>query len=281
MTEPGFVSPAPPGWWVRTARVGIAEAEIEIEASTSGVTPLIYYKPKMRPANPNVGPMALRHAWQRRPKSQTRKIAPSYDSTGVGNKGSVVNNGTLSWSHTIGARASAVFVAISVQAPSATVTATATVGGEAMTALGSITNYFSATNNGNLFVFGKIGPLTGSQTVAVTMASASGGYYTAGNSLAYVGVESFGTAVTANGTSATPSVSVPSNTSEMVAAAFSGYTTTFASFSQTQRFNVAYTASSNVSFAGGDGLGSATTTFSTSQGSQAYAAIAVPLQPLK
>lgn len=286
MTQPGFVVPPSPGWWVRNDTVGVADTEYTWEASSAvGVSPITrYYRRPMIP-NPNVGPMALRHNFRRKPKSQSRRVLPVFDAVANGTQGVVANNGTSSWTHTPVGAPSAVLVVMSGFCTNNTVTTTATYGGAAMTQLAAVTNYgFDGTAYESIWLFGILNPASGAQTVAVTFASSSASYQTTPTSVSYTGVGGFGTVVTGTGVSSSPSFVVPCTSGELAFNAFGGYIYNFSAYTKTQRANRAYSASNGLAVVIGDAPGtSPSVTFGATiaSGATAVGSVGVPLQPTK
>lgn len=281
MTQPGYVEPPSPGWWERKDRIGVGDSEYGWDTHAVGLKPSIDYRRPLRIANPNVGPMAMRNKFRRKPISRTRRIVPTFDAIGAGNQVLVANKGSISWSHTIGTAATAVVVSVNVQnndtlAP----TISATVGGSAMTLLGSCPQ-FSIQSGYYLYqwFFGILNPGSGSKTVAVTFNSASAGYYTTAQSVSYNSVSSFGTVATATGSGTSPSLVVPSQSGDLVAQVFGGYTSNFSSYTQSARSTQNYGAGAGGPQIMGDGPGAASLTFGVSSASQPWAGIGVPLQP--
>ncbi|PZT99506.1 MAG: hypothetical protein DI630_16955 [Gordonia sp. (in: high G+C Gram-positive bacteria)] len=143
----------------------------------------------------------------------------AFDAVGAGNGTSGSTGGqTMSWSHT-GAGADLVVLVAVTAAKSISYgvggTRTCTYGGVAMTSLG-----VQATANGNGWqeVFGLVGAPTGPQTVTWSSNQSASSAVFIGQSVSYNGVSGFGTLVGASGTSATPTVTVPSTVTNMVAA---------------------------------------------------------------
>lgn len=285
MTQPGSVQSPSPGWWVRTDLVGVADTECEWATHSVGESPIFrFYRRPMIP-NPNVGPMALRKNFRRKPQSQTRRISPVFDATANGTQAVVANNGTSSWTHTAGSTANAVIVVMSGFCTNNTVTTTATYGGVAMTQLAAVTNYgFDGTAYESLWVFGLLNPATGAQTAAVTFNSSSASYQTTPTSFSYSGVGGFGTVATGTGVSSSPSFAVPSISGELVFHTFAGYIYNFSAYTQTQRANRNYSASNGLAVIAGDGPGaypSVTFGATIASGATAIGSVGVPLQPAK
>jgi hypothetical protein len=71
---------------------------------------------------------------------------------------------------------------------------------------------------------------------------------------------------------------VPSAVGQMVAMAFSGFTTNFTSFNQSSRWNQAFVNGVNLPMQIGDAAGSSTVSFTATTGT-AFGGIGVPLLP--
>lgn len=191
-----------------------------------------------------------------------------------------VNNGAtaFNWTHTITAGAG-VLVLVSSWGASGMVP-TAKVGSTAMTRLGSLQDFFTATGTYlSLHVFGLTAAPGGAQTINVTFPSAS---QAAMASQSYKGVTSFGTPVTASGTAAPITVAATAAANKMIANIFSAYApTTLASYTQTQRYTVNVYSYTNLATVTGDaaGTGSATSFTTTISGGSlsGWGGIAVPM----
>lgn len=287
MTEPGYVAPSPTGWWRRKDRIGVNENETDWVTTTSGVTPEILYKPVMRIANPNVGPQAMRNKFRRKPRSLYARTSATFDSIGGTYQGLILVNGTASISHTVGSGATCVLAPLlTFSAGYATVTATATYAGQAMTQLGMVRNFTNdGTYGGEFFLFGYVNTTTmptGTQTIQITYAN-NGGYndYTSLGSVAYRGVAAFGTCTTVTGSGAACSQTVTATPGDLVFNCFAKWTATFANYTQTQRLNIPYSAGNGEAIVAGDGAATTTSvTFGTNEASMGYAGIGVPLQPI-
>lgn len=277
MTEPGYIAPPPPGWWVRKDRIGTAEVEYAWDTHAVGLKPSIDYRPALRIANPNVGPQAMRNKFRRKPRAQTRQFAVGFDAVGATSAPGLAGSG--SETHVLGASASALLAFFHIEVASASrPTITVTAGGVSMTEIGTVGSYYNTGGYYHYLVaYGLLAPPTGSQSIAWT--SSVSGYATL-NSLSYTNVSSFGTAVTdssnANGNA---TVTVPSGNAAMVAAAFASYgTTTFSGFNKTQRYNVSYSAGVRLATVAGDADGASSVTVSAT-GTTTWAGIGIPLQP--
>lgn len=162
---------------------------------------------------------------------------------------------------------------------SAAPTVSAAVGGTAMTLLGTPLTYFATSGfYAILYVFGLVGPPSGSKTVAFTISGPTAADYLA-DSMAFHNVTSFGTPVTAFDSSGAtaPSLSVSSSAGKMLANFFGGYTTTFTSYSQTQKYNQPLGAA-NLAAVMGYAAGSSSPVAFTAAGAQPWGGITVPVQ---
>lgn len=113
---------------------------------------------------------------------------PIFDSVGAGYK---LGGDTGSWSHTIGANATALIATVFCTNSTA---AAVTVDGTPMT---KIATQLTVTTGGTqyIYVFGMLNPPTGTKTIAVTGAAA----YLIGNSVSYSNVAGFGGIQTSTG----------------------------------------------------------------------------------
>ncbi len=186
---------------------------------------------------------------------------------------------SLSWSHTVSGTNRLLVVGPSGYDTADSVTG-ATYNSVSMTVVPS-----SSTSNGNHTIsqYGLIAPSTGANTVLV---SATGPMTDLGaGAVSYTDAHQttpFGTAVTATGTSTTPTVNVSSAADEIVVDALNilhnGTLTVGAG--QTQRWQ-AIGGSGFIKYAGSTETGSATTTMSWANStSQAWAISAVPVKPV-
>lgn len=197
-----------------------------------------------------------------------RLIPVAFDAAGAGQAGHVTS---LSWSHAISSGATAVLVFMN---QGSTTAPTVTVGGASMTLLASILNY--ATASTSAFAFGLLSAPTGSQTVAISMA---GTLFSAGNSVSYKNVASFGPVATTNssGTALTQSVTA-GHPPQMIVQSFQGFQQALSSYNQTQRSSLAWVSgSSGAPMLIGDAPSGSVTFSATGSASQAWASIAVPL----
>lgn len=189
MTEPGYVAPAKPGWWVRTDRVGVGATDVEWVTSAAGEKPFIAYGHPTRIANPNVGPMALRNKWRPRPKSRTRRLIPGFDSVSA-----QVPGLSTSWSYSHTATAGA-YVALCLVADRAVTLSNVQYDGAAMTLLGS-QNLNNNGPSGALYMYGIANVPSGSKTVSGTITSS---FFTV-NTIGFVNISSVGTPSAVYGT---------------------------------------------------------------------------------
>lgn len=129
------------------------------------------------------------------------------------------NSSPLTFTHTAGTGGSVVVVIVTVDGNT---TVAATYGGASMTKLGSVASD-NVTANGIVYLFGITGGADGANTVSVT--STAGFTRILGNSISFTGAASFGTAVTAFGSSASASVTLTGTTSGNMGVAGAGYGT--------------------------------------------------------
>ena len=139
----------------------------------------------------------------------------------------------LTFTHTAGTGGSVVLVLATVDANTTGVAAT--YGGASMTLLGSKASD-NVASDGIVYLFGITGQTSGGHTVSIS--SGSGFTRILGNSVSFTGADSFGTAVTAFGSSASASVTISGTTSGnmCMAGAGSGTTGTTTWTSGTGRF---------------------------------------------
>ena len=284
MTEPGYVHPPAPGWWERTNRIGTAETEVTVESSASGLKPSLYYRAKMRPASPRVGPMGLRNArkawrvagiWGGRP--------PVVEGVGAGNKGAQ----SINWTDTVPATATFAVIWVANMSTLASPSITATVGGSSCTQItGSPVQYaFDGSYYYHIHAFILVNPPTGAgKTVAVSK-TAEGGNLNA-DVVYYSNVGSYGTMTTATGgAGSNASLSVPaSDGRRLYTQAFSYRATgsnTFSAYNQTQRYlatAASYTEPLLIGDAAGNG-GALSFTATRSETSYEWGGAAFPLLP--
>ncbi len=212
---------------------------------------------------------------------RTTSVSPAsvaYDSTGGGASGQL---SSWSWSHTIGADATALVVMVSTYSnPEPTITVTCD--GTPMTLIGSRFNYYY---DGFAYcavrVYGLLNPPTGTKTIA---ASATNFCYCAGmNSVAYKNVSSFGNEVTNFGTTDVPTITATTGPGQMLVGAFGAhYPTGFTRPSGTNRFNVPWTSAVELAhlyqdYPALDRQGE--TTLTTAAGVGHWGSVGIPLIP--
>lgn len=137
-------------------------------------------------------------------------MAVAFDAVGPSSAGAGSLTATDTWTHvSVGTTGLAGIVSVAFGSGStATMAFTlgVTWGGVAMTSLGKVATD-NSTTAGYVQMFGIIAPPTGSQTITVTCTGGTPNSLAAG-SISFTGVGSFGTAVTAFGSSAAATVSV-------------------------------------------------------------------------
>jgi hypothetical protein len=143
----------------------------------------------------NPHPTAIPAGWA---ASRTTLAPPTFDAAALTATTSDDSPDPLTWTHVVGANATAIVVGILLFTDSGSGPTAVSCGGHS---LGLIPSGFQFYNPGgeswNLYFYGLIDPPTGSQTMSVT--------YTGGNnvvtvmSASYAGVSNFGTQVTASG----------------------------------------------------------------------------------
>lgn len=275
MTEPGYVAPASPGWWVRTQRIGVADTGYEWQTSVAGETPVLKQFRTLMIANPRTGPQALRNRFRQKPRSRT-KSSPTVSFTAVG---SGTKNGSssniysgASVTHTGNAGDTPILFVSVMNTAAQTFTMTATYNGVAMTQINTpVLSYFSSGRAG-LVAFGLIGGCTGSSaTVSFTVSPNVGSLIC--NCVSYT-LSSWGTPVTATATSGTPSVTASSN--YIVAGAIDIVSaSSVANFSQTSRYSENVSVNNAHALNMGDGTGGSVSFTSTTSGN--WGALAIPL----
>jgi len=130
VTQPGYVSPPSPGWWVRTDRVGTSETGFDWETSMAGYPPKQEYWRSLRIANPKVGPQAMRNKFRRKPRAVPLG-RPLNSAVGT----IVTGQGTRTGNFTAPLGAD-VFLAVNSQYDGTAITLSATYNGNAMTSVG-------------------------------------------------------------------------------------------------------------------------------------------------
>ena len=135
-------------------------------------------------------------------------MPPTFDAASEHAGGTTDSLASMTWTHTPVGTPSAVTVHVTNNGTSDA--ATATYGGVAMTLAGT------ANGPGDQFsmLFTLLNPPAGAQTVFVDFAGTPWGH---GMAITYLLARGFGAAVTASGTSAAASVTVPSNANAIVA----------------------------------------------------------------
>lgn len=284
MTEPGYIHPPSPGWWERTNRIGTAESEITVESSATGATAPMYYRQKMQPASPRVGPMALRNAkkawrvagiWGGRP--------PAYEGVGGGAKGAQ----SVSWVDTIPTATNFAVVWLSNMSTLTSPSVTVTIGGVSASQVSGSPYYFTFDGSYYYHVqcFVLANPPTGaSKTVAVAK-TAEGGNVSA-SAVYYSNVTGYGSVTTASGVSPTNASLTVSGTDgrKLYTQAFSYRTTgsnSFSAYNQTQRFLATaanFTEPIIIGDAAGNG-GSLSFTATRSETTYDWGGMALPLNP--
>lgn len=186
-----------------------------------------------------------------------------------------------SWAHQLAPGARGLLTVFHVWTSGSTATAwyssaTATVGGVSMPQL-SAWNYNAGDSH--LLVFGLIGPPTGAQTPSISLAPPSGANtYVTANSSSFLGVSTFGTPVTATGTTGTCAQTV--NAAGVpwvfnVMASTSGQN--FSAYNRNLRFSI-FTSGLAPATLIGDSVGNnASLGFSATTGAIAWGTLAIPL----
>lgn len=142
-------------------------------------------------------------------------------------------NSTVTWNHNITGNAVVAFANVNING-NTSATVTATCGGTAMTALGQVNNFYSASPSGTnltLYAFGLLNPPTGTQAIALTV---SPSHIVSANSLSYYDVGSFGTVSMISG----PGLmrhNMFSTGPRTIVQAFSTYNGANSGYTQTQR----------------------------------------------
>lgn len=256
MTEPGYVPPPQPGWWVRKDRVGTAQTVTDYETSVSGYKPTHYWQRRQQISSPSVGPQALRNKFRRKPKTRPQIIMPEFDRAGTLNSTSPATSWT--WSHTLGPAASAILV-VGVFDSNVAVNpmGAATCGGVAMDLLGHYYGFLDSGYAVGVFIYGLLNPPTGTQTIVVN--GSTGLHWM--NSYSYTNVKAFddllgypmlgsvdgGTgAGTSYVTASSHTMTVPYKPNQLFVGVFHTYTTNPTSVTPIQRDTKAYTASQNL-----------------------------------
>lgn len=261
MTEPGYIPPPQPGWWVRKERIGTAQTVTDFETSTVGYKPTHYWQRKNQLPHGKVGPMALRKLFRARPTRNPANILPitkpEFSSVGAGAQGLSTS---LSFTHNVDATAKAAILYVSytngTNGSGTPPTPTVTFGGVAMSQLGGIYGWYDGSAYTWLLAYGLLNPPQGANTVTVAGINT----YITMNSVAYAYVSGFG-AVTAlphgswlgNPASANPSITAGSpNSNKLVSAAIGGYQQSFSAVTPNQRHIKNWTSGQGLSLAIGD-----------------------------
>lgn len=215
MTQPGFVHPPAPGWWVRTNHIGVAETSHQWSVSARGANhPVSTGAGMYRWAGTSIGLMPV----------------PVFSSVGVPFNGTA-NPLSNSYSAVSGAD---VLVATVCQFDGAAPTVTATYGGSSMTQVGTV-NLNNNSLKGKLVVFRAAGAGNAStQTISIT---SGGGFYQMACAISYTGVASVSAAQTSFGISTTPSNTVTNSPSGVILNALGnqGFQTMFSPTGGTSR----------------------------------------------
>lgn len=148
-------------------------------------------------------------------------MAVTFDAVGPSSSGFAQTGWTspVTWSHTVGASATALFVWVAID-NTLSATTTCKVGSTAMTAFGAN----PIDNNGSYcYGFSLLNPPTGTQTITVTTAASSSGYLT-GGSISFDGAGSLGFPVAiTNQTSTSLSLDPGGVASTSMVVAFGGF----------------------------------------------------------
>lgn len=286
MTEPGYVPPPQPGWWVRKDRIGTAQTVTDFETSTVGYKPTHYWQRKNQLPHGKVGPMALRNKFRWRPTRNPAIVFPTtlpiFSSIGAGAQ---ALSTSLSFTHNIDATVKAVilYAIISNGTNSSAVPPahTATFGGVSMSQLGAIYAYYDGTNFTWLVAYGLLNPPQGANTVTLAGVNT----YITMNSVAYRYVSGWGpvTALPHGSWLGNPAVTNPSITAgspdsnKLVSAAIGGYSQTLSAVMPRERYIKNWVSGAGVSMAIGDTDGPSGTV-SLTAASQSTVALAVELE---
>jgi hypothetical protein len=237
----------------------------------------------IRPANPKVGPMALRNLWQRRPQSVPQNdgfigkdltVAPTFDAVGAGS-GAVGISRT--WNHVIATDAN--FLVVFSTVNDTTSGATCTVGSTPMIQLSDVLYTFDGTNNYYAITWVLPNPPTGSQTITLNTGVSR---VVAANSLSYKNVLTYGpitnaTTYPSGATNMSQAVTVPPN--QMAVGAFFGYTGVLSGFYPTQRSAIQWVTGQNVAIIMGDAPAGTTAFEARDVSAFAYGAATLNLLP--
>lgn len=204
MTQPGYVAPPAPGWWVRTNRVGLAATQYRWDVAVAG-------------ARASIGDTGGAYGWAGTATGESPFTLPSFDAVGAGFVG-LTFGADHDYSHT--ATAGAYVVAALASDIAATVT-TMNYNGAAMTLLGTYT--MSGGNSGNawLKLYGKAGVAGGTKTVRCNISS---GGWCCVNTVSYNNVTAVGTPVGTGGTGVDPSQAITPGAKQIVVGALGAVT---------------------------------------------------------
>lgn len=181
----------------------------------------------------------------------------AYDNSGV--DGTTGGRSSATVTMTVAAGASVIAGYASRTSPTVS---SVTAGGSAMTPVGSVLGYAGNTANGGMRMYTILNIGTGASISMVL--TLSGNANIVWFAASYTNVSSFGTAVTNNGTSASPSVTVSSSPGHMAFAMFGqSSNSTQTGFTQTQRQN----NGGNPGLFCGDAAGAASVVFGGTYGS--------------
>lgn len=202
----------------------------------------------------------------------------AYDATGTGDKKTATS---WTWTHTIAADANAIVVLVgevSAPVPSFIVKC----GGVDMGLIGECSAYhFDGAYYSSVHLYGLLNPPTGTKTMTVTTSPAYGA--SAGcNSVSYKNVASFGSEVTNRGTTATPTITVPTTPGGMIVGGFGGYITEFTAGNGAKRFSSPWVYGSNRAFLYQDNPAQdrkTEATLKTAVNDGHWGAVGIPLNP--
>jgi hypothetical protein len=179
MTQPGFVAPTTPGWWVRTNRIGTNKTGYNWDITAIG------HRDSLGTAEGDYG-------WAAGSAVGIGRFV-TFDAVGAGGHGGT----SITFTHTATAGA---YVILTV-AGDRSDTPTATYGGVAMTVLASIgNNNNDAFPNGRTVQFGFASAPGGSKTVDV---ESPGGAWLIANTVSYTTIGSIGATTTVFGSGTT------------------------------------------------------------------------------
>jgi hypothetical protein len=213
------------------------------------------------------------------------------DASPAGNNVAVAGAATQNTNVTIAATATALVVGVTVVTAANTTSAPTISCKIGSTTLAQLGVYQSGPIGGvcsTVALYGLINPPTGAQTITTTATPnplASDAAYLSVCVDTYTNVASFGTAQTANGSTAAASHTVTSGATggrivQMFGVVQANVSLTLSAYNQTQRQNVASGASSYGSCVMGDAAGAASVTISaTISSAAAWGSVAVPLNP--